>query len=367
MWSNGRVAFSGISYYGMVGYWAAMQRPPPHLTCVISYESNSSKYQAVRRSGIYSHNFQSHWYQNCVLPQQRGKQYGSLSEAELEANRVDFPKNMAAVEYPTEGIWAVLGKVRKLSDITVPFYLAGNWTNAELHLPGNIRAFNAISSEHKWLEIHTGDHVAAYYAPEHIALQKKFLDFFLHEIDSGMLQVPRIRLAQHHGTEVVYREDEIAFPPPDAEYVPLYLTTNGQLSSIRPKEEKVPFEYQGMKDNLLFKHESTFTESFEILGSPYLRLEIATEAEDMDLFIYLRALDSNDEVISLLGNHGEPMDSFARGYFRLSHRREVEEGFEAERVIAQPPFPKSEVIKGHIYTVTVPLYPTAFLFDKGRN
>nr|RBQ84083.1 hypothetical protein FVER53263_20651 [Fusarium verticillioides] len=24
-WSNGKVAFSGISYYGMVGYWAAMQ------------------------------------------------------------------------------------------------------------------------------------------------------------------------------------------------------------------------------------------------------------------------------------------------------------------------------------------------------
>ncbi|KAM0344852.1 hypothetical protein ACHAPU_007234 [Fusarium lateritium] len=70
-WSSGRVAFTGISYLGMVGYWAAMQKPP-HLICVMSYESACSIYQSTRRGGIYSDNFQSHWYNNVVVPQQTG-------------------------------------------------------------------------------------------------------------------------------------------------------------------------------------------------------------------------------------------------------------------------------------------------------
>ena len=173
-----------------------MQRPP-HLTCVMSYESACSMYQAARRGGIYINNFQSHWFNNTVVPRQRGARDGSLSAEELAANRADCPRILATTEYPEEGTFGVLEGRRSLSDITVPMYLAGNWTDAELHLPGNIRAFNGISSEHKWLEMHTGDHLAAFYKLEHVALQRKFLDYFLFDKkDNGMLDVPRIRLTQ---------------------------------------------------------------------------------------------------------------------------------------------------------------------------
>ncbi|GAB1210902.1 hypothetical protein ATERTT37_000012 [Aspergillus terreus] len=282
------------------------------------------------------HNFQSHWYHNIVLPYQGGKQDRSLDEAQLAANRVDYPALLAATEYPTEGVWSVLEKVRKLSDIEVPFYLAGNWTDPELHLPGNIRAFNSISSKHKWLEMHTGSHLGAFYDPSHIELQRKFLDFFLFGKDNGMLEIPRIRLLQHHGTETFYCENEIAFPPSDAEDVFLYFTEGNKLSLTQPAGPKVLFTYQGYKENIHFSLERPFSESFELLGSPYLELDVSTTAEDLDLFIYLRALDADGESIVLRGNHGEPMDSFARGYFRLSHRDEVAANFEKERVIYQP-------------------------------
>ncbi|KAL2694828.1 hypothetical protein Neosp_001416 [[Neocosmospora] mangrovei] len=366
-WSTGKVACSGISYYGMVGYWAAMQKPP-HLTCVVSYESQCNMYQATRRGGIYSYNFQSHWYNNLLIPQQAGRNKENPSEKDLTGSRVDYPGICLKTEYPTEGVWDVLGRVRKLSNIEVPIYLAGNWTDPELHLPGNIRAYNGASSKSKWLEMHTGNHLAAFYDPEHISRQRQFLDYFLFDkTDNGMLDVPNIRLIQHHGTSTIYRESESAFPPPDAEDVAFYLNPDKTLSLAESKELKMAFNYQGLRENIEFTLDDPFADTFEILGSPYLELEVVTEAQDMDLFIYLRALTADKQPIVLVGNHGEPMDSFARGYFRLSHREEVEKDFTRDKVISQPPVPKSEVVPGKKYTVKVPLFPTAFLLDPGQS
>ncbi|KAG4262323.1 hypothetical protein FPRO04_12860 [Fusarium proliferatum] len=366
-WSNGKVAFSGISYYGMVGYFTAMQKPP-HLTCVMSYESACSLYQAGRRGGIYSHNFQSHWYNNIVIPNQRGARDGTRTKEELAADRVDYPNLLATYEYPDQGPVAFVESLRSLSDVEVPIYVAGNWTDPELHLPGNIRAFNGVSSKEKWLEMHTGNHLAAFYEPDHISLQRKFLDYFLFDKkDNGMLEVPRIRLVQHHGTKTLYREDETSFPPADAQDVSFYLSPQKRLSFSQLEAEKQRLSYQGYKENITFTLETPFAESFEILGSPYLDIEISTNAEDLDLFIYLRAIDADGETVVLKGNHGEPMDSFTRGYFRLSHRDEVAKDFDKDCVISQPPIPKSEVVPGHTYRVLVPIYPTAYLFDKGET
>jgi hypothetical protein len=55
----------------------------------------------------------------------------------------------------------------------------GNWTDPERHLAGNIRAFDGISSEYKWLETHTGNHLGAFYEPDHIEMPRVFLDYFL--------------------------------------------------------------------------------------------------------------------------------------------------------------------------------------------
>ncbi|PYH72186.1 alpha/beta-hydrolase [Aspergillus vadensis CBS 113365] len=356
-WSSGKVAYSGISYYGMVGYWAAMQKPP-HLSCVVSYESACDMYQASRRGGIYSDNFQSHWYRNLVIPYQGGKKEGHIGEAELSANRVDFPKLLAETEYPTDGVWELLKRARNLSDIEVPFYLAGNWTDAELHLPGNVRAFNALSSKYKWLEMHTGNHLSAFYEPAHLEMQRKI---------TACLMFPALDFFKHHGTNTLYRENETSFPPTDAEYVPFYFTPEKVITPNRPTGQKTSFTYKGYSENLHFSLKNPFTESFELLGSPYLELEVSTTAKDMDIFIYLRAMNADGENIILHGNHGEPMDNFARGYFRLSHRDEVAKGFNEEKVISQPAVAKSEVVPGQFYSVLIPLYPAAFLFDQGQS
>jgi predicted acyl esterase len=139
------------------------------------------------------------------------------------------------------------------------------------------------------------------------------------------------------------------------------------LSFTPPSGSKESFAYAGFKESLQFLLESPFPESFELLGSPFLELEVCTHAKDLDLFIYLRAVDVDGNVIVLRGNHGEPMDSFARGYFRLSHRDEVAKDFVEEKVLAQKPMARSEVTQGKVYSVLVPLYPAAFLFDQNQR
>jgi hypothetical protein len=83
--------------------------------------------------------------------------------------------------------------------------------------------------------MHSGNHLAAFYEPGHIAMRRKFLGYFLFDKkENGMLDVPRIRLLQHHGTETFYREAEVAFPPPDAEDTIFYLTSDQKLTTINP-------------------------------------------------------------------------------------------------------------------------------------
>ena len=367
-WCSGKVALSGISYYGMTGYWAAMQKPP-HLSAVVTYEAAVDLYQAARKGGIIGANFQTHWYNNIVVPSQSGSE--TLSADQLTANRVDYPALVGKDEYPDGESWRLLKELRKLSDIEVPIYISGNWTDSELHLPGNIRAYNGVSSKHKWLEMHTGNHLEFYYHPDHVVLQKSFLDYFLkEEKESGILSVPRIRLITHRGNQTFYREDEKAFPPPDAEDISFYLTPSQTLTLTRPPTgSKKRFEYPGLTGTLTFELDFPFSEPFEILGTPYVELEVATEAEDQDIFLTLRVLDAHGKPVILEGNHSEPNEHFAKGYWRLSHRDEIDEGFRDQgvKVPSQPVVPRSPVEKGKVYNVTIPFLPTAFLIDRGQK
>ncbi|KAF2415960.1 alpha/beta-hydrolase [Tothia fuscella] len=336
-WCNGKVATRGISYYGMVSYWATMQKPP-HLAACVSYESASDLYLANRKGGVFNPSFQTHWFRNLVMATQRG-------------------------EYRNQGVWTVLDKLRRLSDIETPMYLAGNWSDSELHLPGNLIAFNSISSKAKWLEMHHGNHLAAYHLLDHVRRQRQFLDYFLKmERSNGMDEVPRIRFAIKHGTTEFYRTEQ-SFPPADAKTKELFLTSGLKLVSEKLAESPQPIEYQAMKDILTLKSEA-FDSTFEILGSPYIELDVITEAKDMDLYITLRAKDPSGKVVVLAGNHDEPMPSIVRAYFRMSHRVD-KQTLLAQNVPILPGAEPQPIEPGKKYSVIIPFPPTTYIIDPG--
>ena len=63
----------------------------------------------------------------------------------------------------------------------------GNWGGYGLHLRGNIEGYLAAASTHKWLEVHASNHFTPFYSDHGYALQKRFLDHWLHDIDTGLL------------------------------------------------------------------------------------------------------------------------------------------------------------------------------------
>ncbi|KAH7412896.1 Alpha/Beta hydrolase protein [Cadophora sp. MPI-SDFR-AT-0126] len=363
-WSSGKVGLTGISYYGMVCYWGAMQKPK-HLKAIVPYEGATDMFNlTVRMGGIGNPPFQSHWYSNLCVMAQRGRQEG-LSEEELKKNRVDFVKLIYEHEFADDGVWQVLKKCRNLADIEVPVYSAGNWTDPEIHLPGNIDAFLNVSSKHRWLEMHAGNHLAAFYEPKHIESQRKFLDYFLlDKHDSGIVEVPRIMLTTIQGDNVQSYRAEESFPPTDAESISLYITPDRALSFTKPTGEPKKIGYEGLTGQIEFESQP-FTENFEILGCPYLELTIATEADDMDIFCYMRSKKlTAKELVIFRGNHDEPINNFCRTWLRLSHRESAEKLFAMKIPYVQNESP-APVEKGKFYTVIVPFMPTSYVFEPG--
>lgn len=363
-WSSGNVALMGISYYAMVCYWGAMQKPK-HLKAIVPYEGASDMFNfTVRMGGVGNSPFQYHWFKNVSGPMQRGRQEG-LSEEELQKNRADFMKLMYEYEYANGGVWEVFKRRRNIADIEVPMYSAGNWTDPEIHLPGNIVAFLNASSKHRWLEMHGGNHVAAFFDPEHVENQRKFLDYFLRgKHDSGIMDLPHIRLTITRGNNIQFYRVEESFPPSDAQEISLYITSDKRLSFTKPSGEPERIVYEGLTGRIQFQLDP-FAEEFEILGCPYLELTVATEAEDMDIFCYLRSQKpGSKDLVTFSGNHDEPINNFCRSWFRLSHREPAEKLFAMKLpyITNERPAP---VEKGRFYTVIIPVVPTSYIFEPG--
>lgn len=364
-WSSGKVAMCGISYYGMACYWAAMQQPP-HLSAIVPYEALTDKYGDVcRQGGVWHAGFQKHWYNNIVVPHQYGKLEG-LSEDQLTKQRMDYDALATNWVWRSEGPWPVFDRTRDLSKIKVPMLTAGNWMDSEVHLPGNPTSYERASSEWKFLEMHTGNHLAAYYESDQIQRQLRFLDFFLKEkTDNGLEASPRIDLLIRRGIDNFYRA-ESTWPPKDATQTPLYLAPNEGLKFEQHKSSSADehIAYAGCSGASFFQTEP-LGEELEILGFPHLDLTISTDAQDMDIFVYFYVINPNGEKLVFRGNHDEPAVSFLRSWFRLSHRT-LSSTSTAERPVLDQVKP-APVEANKWYDVKVPVVCTSMIIEPGHR
>ena len=92
---------------------------------------------------------------------------------------------------PSVGRCLVRGAHADFERIEVPLLSAGNWGGLGLHLRGNIEGYLRAGSKRKWLSIHIGTHFESFYAPDYMALQRKFLDRYLKGIYNAGRTSPR--------------------------------------------------------------------------------------------------------------------------------------------------------------------------------
>ncbi|KAH6975711.1 Alpha/Beta hydrolase protein [Ilyonectria destructans] len=365
-WCNGRVGMTGISYLGMVSWTAAQQRPPS-LKAIVPWEAGNDFYsQFARPGGIPNSHFLAHWWKNAVLPYQHGFSEG-VPEELLETQRVDFIQLISEAEYRSQGPWPHLDRHRRPEDVEVPLYSAGNWMDTELHSPGNIVGYMRASSTNKYLEMHCGDHLGAYYDRQLVEKQRRFLDYFLLDTDNRMEEPPRVDLLIRKGTKH-FRRTEEDFPPPDTLYKRLSFTANGGLTPS-PAEaghsNEILCEYPGLTGKAQFQTEP-LQENLEVLGFPYLEAEVSTSAKDMDVFISITNIGPNGRPLTYTGNHHEVTDSVTRGYFRLSHR-ELDPKYSTKHLPWLLQKSSAPVEAGARYSVKIPIQPTSMIFEKGHR
>lgn len=337
-WSNGRVGLTGVSYLAM-SQWAVASEQSPHLTCMIPWEGTVDYYaEFCYPGGIMANGFVSFWYKYGVLAHQHNPD-GAYSEEELEANQVDFMDFVQSNPLRTETWTRRFGDLDK---IEVPFLSASNWFSAGIHTRGNYLAFQKAPVKHKWLEVHLGSHVGEYYSVEGRALQKKFLDYWLKDIDTGLMHEPKVKLAIPRGGDDFTWRYENEYPLARTRWTPFYLDATGKTLGPDLPQTAAEVGYEGDKDResadwahpyytepfskdeaspkrVLFET-APFEEETEILGPIKLRLWASSSLDDMDVFVSLRNIGPNGQEVV---NAGSNIGNFpiSQGWLRASLRK----------------------------------------------
>ena len=374
-WSNGKVGLLGISYYAFT-QWAVAAMRPPHLAAICPWEGFTDYYRdSTHQGGIFSNVFTSAWWPRQVLVNQYGNAATThrdrdtgerttggpaLSEAQLAANRADYPADLARHTLVDE--W-YRERTPILSRIDVPVLSAGNWGGPGLHLRGNIEGFLGVSSKHKWLSLHTGTHWESFYLPQYVALQKRFFDWALKGHDNGWDREPHVRMEVRRaepGKIVSTTRFENEFPPARTKYTTLHLdVSTKRLVRDMPKSESTA-TFDAMGDGVDFSH--TFAHETEICGFLTLRLWASSTTTDLDVFTVLRVFDPAGQEIRIIGAH-EPT-TMAKGWLRASHRKLDEARTTPHRVFhAHDEVQKLE--PGKLTPLDIEIWPTSMVFPRG--
>jgi uncharacterized protein len=297
-WSSGKVGMLGISYYAS-NQWRVAARHPPHLAAIIPWEGQNDRYRDSGYHGGILCEFQKLWAKHQVVDIQYGRGERAkknpntgesvagpvtLSPEELARNRIDPFE--AAKQHPLCDAWhrersAELGKVE------VPLLSCANWGGQGIHPRGNFNGFLEAASPQKWLEVHGESHWSLFSAGYGLALQKRFLDYFLKGIDNSWDKTPPVTLnVRHPGERFVLRhEDE--WPLARTQWTKFYLDPAGMTLATEPPTQESKVDYDALGNGLTFWLPPMARDT-EITGPMAAKLFVSSSTPDADLFLVVR-------------------------------------------------------------------------------
>ena len=141
-WSDGNVGGIGQSYYAMMQWFMAIQRPA-HLKCIAPYDGLIDLYRASAFSGGIPGEFFNLWYNQMLRPINQYPAYGPSRELPW-----DMPY-VARHHITYDAFWKERAAAEQLDKIKVPVYSIGLWTKVDLHLNGNIVGYQRIGGAKK--------------------------------------------------------------------------------------------------------------------------------------------------------------------------------------------------------------------------
>lgn len=372
-WSSGKVGVVGLSYYAMM-QWLVAALHPPHLAAIVPWEGASDYYRdATHQGGIPSNTF---WRDIFWGPIVRRNQHGNpdgfvngehrhtngplLDPQILPGNRAHMLEQLS--EHYLDDEWMRSHCSPILERIEIPLLSAGNWGAMGLHLRGNTEGFQRASSKQKWLNMHTGLHFQAFYSPEGVALQMRFMDHFLKGIDNGWDREPRVKYVARnpHGESIRTAAD---WPIPGTQWTRFYLDAQSRTLGLRAPRSKSSCSYHAMTSDGVRFTTAPFSKETEITGPLSARLWVSSSTEDMDLFLTLQAFAPDGKEYTFSGSN-DPAAPVAQGWLRVSHRKE-----DPARSLPGRPWhthdESQKLTPGELYAVNVEIWPTNVVLPEG--
>ncbi len=329
-WSNGKVGLNGISYFA-ANQWRAAATQPPHLAAICVWEGWHDNYRDGNRQGGILSTFRKNWQDMQVKTVQHGVGErgftnpntgelacgpATLSPEELVKNRENMAEQLAARKldqpYYRE-------RSADLSRVKVPLLSAGNWGGHGLHARGNFEGFVGAASTQKWLEVHGGSHWAPFYTDYGVNMQRKFFDHFLKGEDSGWDKEPKVRLQVRHIGEKFVERHESEWPLARTQWTKFYFDPEGMRLSTQPLSKPTSITYEPMGQGLTFKSEP-LSKATEITGPSAIKLTLASETVDADIFAVLRVFDPQGVEVIFQGAL-DPHSPIGQGWLRASQRK----------------------------------------------
>lgn len=371
-WSSGKIGLLGISYYA-INQWQVAARQPEGLAAIVPWEGAFDHYRDIAyHGGIASTEFQKIWFARQILLNQHGngetpyvdaisgqKTTGEpLPQHVLEANRIAPTEAHRRQPFDT----AFYRERTPIgARIQVPLLSVGNWGGQGLHGRGNIEGYLAAGSRQKWLRIHTGDHHVPFYAPESVALQKRFFDFFLKGEKNGWDDEPPIQLAIRRPDSIAWRS-ETEWPLPGTQWQRFYL--NAEDTSLAPGRSGAPAaerSYPAMSGAQTFRT-APFSEEAEFTGPVKLKLWVRSSTADMDIFATLRLLDPEGRDVTFDGA-SEPHAPVSQGWLRVSHRA-LDPAHSTEYRPYHAHLASEAMVPDRLYEVDVEIWATSIVVPK---
>ena len=240
----------------------------------------------------------------------------TLSQEELDKNAGNLWADVSA--HPLDDQYYA-DRSAHWDKIQVPLLSSGNWGGHGLHLRGNTEGYLRAASKQKWLEIHGWAHWTHFYSNYGIALQKRFLGYFLKGEDTGWSRQPPVQLQLRSPGEVFELRHENEWPIARTQWTKFYLdAANKGLGPVAPAAEST-LAFEALGDGLMFMT-APFTQKTEITGPVAAKLFASSSTTDADFFLALRLFDPQGKEVLFHGAN-DPRTPIALGWLRASHRK----------------------------------------------
>jgi putative CocE/NonD family hydrolase len=392
-WSNGKVGLWGMSYYAMSQHNVASLQPP-HLAAMIAQGTDSDSYnEYLYGGGLFSEGFWNWWLK--ILT--HGNSVGERRMVDWMGEALAHPFNDPAVYGPH----AVTFMTPEVDKITTPVWIVGPQSGVVLHQLGSTETYVRSTS----VAARKFDFVDAWfprsYAPSTVAEHMRFFDYWLKDIDNGIMDEPPVRVQVRTGNAAVYTLNEQEWPIARTEYVKYYLDAQHsdwtgdehgrrmfRLAPTAPSDERsttwdafldlgmaVPAPLGRVGGTPRWATGISFisdpmSEDMTLVGYMKAGLWVSSSSTDLDVHISLRVIDADDRelryeaiVLPMDPNFAHPVGA---GSLKVSHRRlDAARSTDYLPVHTHTEADYAPLDPGEIVEIEVGLAPSTALIRKG--